>query len=104
MHGRQVSHPTNISHLWTSNFKRKHTLWTEINFALKSSNGPQKLSVRRATSLYNVDWKTLRSRRDTQPNKSKLSIGEEAALDQYMMKLYAQGFASTLGFVAEIVN
>ena len=69
------------------------------------------MSVRRAAATYNVPETTLRdrragqtSRRDTQPNRSKLSTTEEETLIQYIRILDTRGFAPTYNSVRDMAN
>jgi hypothetical protein len=76
--------------------------------ALKSDAS---ISQRRAADIYNVHESTLRnrrariaSRRDIQPNRSRLQKHEEETVIQYIRKLNAQGFAPTISYVQHIAN
>jgi len=82
-----------------------------IILAVEATKGPQKLTERCAAGLYNVSRRTLHrrrvgttSRRDTQPNSSRLTKAEEEAIVQYIKKEDARGFAPTLSYVADMAN
>ena len=82
-----------------------------IALAIKATHGPQNLSERHAAKLYDVSRRTLRrrrvgttSRRDTQPNSSRLTKAEEEAIIQYIKKQDTRGFAPTLSYVADMAN
>jgi hypothetical protein len=79
--------------------------------AIQAIKSDALLTRRRAAHLYNVHESTLRnrragkaSRRDIQPNRSKLQRLEEEAIIQRIKKLDAQGFAPTLSYVREMAN
>jgi hypothetical protein len=82
-----------------------------VILALQAIKSDKSISQRRAASLYNVHESTLRnqhtrttSRRNIQPNSSKLQKHEEEAVIQYIRKLDAQGFAPTLAYVRDMAN
>ena len=82
-----------------------------IALAIKATNGLQNYSERHAAKLYDVSRRTLRrrrvgttSRRDTQPNSSRLTKSEEEAIIQYIKKQDTRGFAPTLSYVADMAN
>jgi len=82
-----------------------------INLAIKAIKSDTSLSTKRAAAIYGVPRSTLRtrragttSRRDSQPNSSKLTKYEEEAIVQCIQKLDARGFAPTLGYVRDMAN
>ena len=79
--------------------------------AIQAMKSNASLTQRQAAHRYDIHESTLRnrragkaSRRDTQPNRSKLQRNEEEAIIQYIRKLDARGFAPTLSYVREIAN
>ncbi len=82
-----------------------------IILAIQAMKDKPSLSMRRAAAIYNVSESTLRtrragtaSRRDSQPNRSKLTKYEEEALIQYIRKLDARGFAAALAYMRNMAN
>jgi hypothetical protein len=82
-----------------------------IDLAIKAIKSDTSLSTKRAAAIYDVPRSTLRtrragttSRRDSQPNSSKLTKYKEGAIVQYIQKLDARGFAPTLGYVRDMAN
>ena len=82
-----------------------------IVLAIEAPKGLQKLSERRAADIYNMSRTTLHrrrigttSRRDTQPNSSRLTKAEEEAIVRYIKKQDARGFAPTLSYVADMAK
>ncbi|RFN49752.1 hypothetical protein FIE12Z_5989 [Fusarium flagelliforme] len=82
-----------------------------ILLALQALQNDQKLSLRRAADVYNVDYYALRrrqhgiqSRRDSIPNSRKLSDIEEETIVQFILDLDSRGFPSRLRFVEEMAN
>jgi hypothetical protein len=82
-----------------------------IILAIKAIQSDATMSQRRAAATYNVPQSTLNarctsqsSRRDIQPNQSKLSKLEEETIIQYIRKLNARGFAPTFTYVRSMAN
>jgi DNA-binding Lrp family transcriptional regulator len=79
--------------------------------ALQALKSDASISQRRAADIYNVHESTLRnrragiaSRRDIQPNRSRLQKHEEEIVIQYIRKLDARGFAPTISYVQYMAN
>jgi hypothetical protein len=79
--------------------------------AIKAIKSDTSLSTKRAAAIYDVSRSTLRtqragttSRRDSQPNSSKLTNYEEEAIIQCIQKLGVRGCAPTLGYVRDMAN
>jgi hypothetical protein len=79
--------------------------------ALQALKSDASLSQRRAADIYNVHKSTLRnrrartaSRRDIQPNRSRLQKHEQETVIQYIRKLDARGFTSTISYVQHMAN
>jgi DNA-binding Lrp family transcriptional regulator len=79
--------------------------------ALQALKSDASISQRRAADIYNVHESTLRnrragiaSRRDIQPNRSRLQKHEEETVIQYIRKLDARGFAPTISYVQYMAN
>jgi hypothetical protein len=79
--------------------------------ALQALKSDASLSQRRAADIYNVHESTLRnrrartaSRRDIQPNRSRLQKHKQETVIQYIRKLDARGFAPTINYVQHMAN
>jgi hypothetical protein len=79
--------------------------------ALQALESDASLSQRRAADIYNVHESTLRnrrartaSRRDIQPNRSRLQKHEQETVIQYIRKLDARGFTPTISYVQHMAN
>ncbi|OBS16237.1 hypothetical protein FPOA_13041 [Fusarium poae] len=82
-----------------------------ILLALQALQNNPKLSLRRASTIYQVSFETLRrrhngiqSRRDCIPKSRKLSDLEEQIIVQFILDLDSRGFPSRLRFVEEMAN
>lgn len=82
-----------------------------IQLALKATQEPQNLSVRRAAIVYNVSRRSIdrrragtRSTRDTHPKSSNLTKVEEQTLVKYIRKFDQQGSSPTLRWVEDMAN
>ncbi|KAJ0131121.1 putative glucan endo-1,3-beta-glucosidase eglC, partial [Fusarium oxysporum f. sp. albedinis] len=82
-----------------------------ILLALQALQNDPKLSLRRASNIYKVNyWKLRRrqngiqSRRDCIPNSRKLSDLEEQIIVQFLLDLDSRGFPARLRFVEEMAN
>lgn len=82
-----------------------------ILLAIQAMKDDKNLKQRRAAKIFNVGESVLRrrragqaSRRDSQPNSSKLQKTEDEAIIQYTKKLDARGFAPTLGYLRVMAN
>src|SRR6478609_9261687 len=82
-----------------------------ILLALQALQNDPKLSLRRASNIYKVNyWKLRRrqngiqSRRESIPNSRKLSDIEEETIVQFILDLDSRGFPSRLRFVEEMAN
>jgi hypothetical protein len=82
-----------------------------IQLALKSTQEPQNLSVRRAAIVYNVSRRSIdrrragtRSTHDTHPKSSNLTKAEEQTLVKYIRKLDQQGSSPTLRWFEDMAN
>ena len=82
-----------------------------ITLALQAYNNDPKLSLRRASKLYQVKYTTLhcwlngvQARANTIPNLRKLSNLEEKVVIQYILNLNLRGFPPQLGGVEEMAN
>ncbi|OBS17615.1 hypothetical protein FPOA_11933 [Fusarium poae] len=82
-----------------------------ILLALQALQNNPKLSLRRASSIYKVNyWKLRRrqngiqSRCDCTPNSRKLSDLEEQIIIQFLLDLDSRGFPARLRFVEEMAN
>jgi hypothetical protein len=82
-----------------------------ILLALLALQNNPKLSLRRAVTIYEVRYSTLRdrkngiqARRDCIPNSWKLSNLEEQIIVQFVLDLDSRGFPSRLRFVEEMAN
>jgi hypothetical protein len=79
--------------------------------ALQAIQNNPKLSVRRATKMYEIPDRRLRrrqggiqSRRDAISNSRRLSNLEEQIIVQFVLDLDTRGFPSRLHFVEEMAN
>ncbi|KAF2181336.1 hypothetical protein K469DRAFT_792424, partial [Zopfia rhizophila CBS 207.26] len=77
-----------------------------IQLAIQALNLDQIHGLRNAARIYNVPKLSLKtrrdgttSRRDTLPNKMKLTVSEEKAIKEYILKLDSRGFAPPLNAV-----
>src|SRR6478736_5708502 len=82
-----------------------------ILLALQALQNNPKLSLRRAATIYQVPFETLRrrhhgiqSRCDTIPKSRRLSDLEEQIIVQFILDLDSRGFPSRLRFVEEMAN
>jgi hypothetical protein len=82
-----------------------------INLALQALQNDPKLTIRRAASIYTVNYRTLARRRhgilstrNTLTKSRKLSDQEEQTIVQFLLNLDSQGFPSRLLYVEEIAN
>jgi hypothetical protein len=82
-----------------------------VRQALQAIKSHQKLSVRRAATVYKVPQRTIncqyvgkQSPHNTYLKSSSLQKTEEEALKHYIKKLDAQGFAPTLRSVEDMAN
>jgi hypothetical protein len=82
-----------------------------ILLALQALHNNPKLSIRRAASIYNVRYTTLRNRKngmqsrcDSIPNSRRLSDLGEQIIVQFILDLDSRGFPSRLRFVEEMAN
>jgi hypothetical protein len=82
-----------------------------INLALQALQNDPKLTIRRAASIYTVNYRTLARRqhgilstRDTLTKSRKLSDQEEQTIVQFLLNLDSRGFPSRLSYVEEIAN
>ena len=83
----------------------------KITLALQAYNNDPKLSLRRASKLYQVKYTTLhcrlngvQARANTIPNLRKLSNLEEKVVIQYILDLNLRGFPPRLSGVEEMAN
>ncbi|KAI7759588.1 hypothetical protein LZL87_014382 [Fusarium oxysporum] len=82
-----------------------------ILLALQALQNDPKLSLRRAATIYQVPFETLRrrhhgiqSRSNTIPKSRRLSDLEEQIIIQFILDLDSRGFPSRLRFVEELAN
>ncbi|KAL9566933.1 hypothetical protein ACKAV7_008702 [Fusarium commune] len=82
-----------------------------ILLALQALQNNPKLSLRRAATIYEIGFGTLRNRKmgmqsrcDWIPKSRKLSNLEEQIIVQFLLDLDSQGFPMRLRFVEEIAN
>lgn len=82
-----------------------------VILAIQAIKSDASLSQRRAAALYNVNQSTISnrragqtSRRDSHPNRSKLSKNEEEVIVQTIRKLDKRGFAPTFSYVRDMAN
>ncbi|KAJ0128182.1 putative tubulin--tyrosine ligase C12B10.04 [Fusarium oxysporum f. sp. albedinis] len=82
-----------------------------ILLALQALQNDPKLGIRRAASMYEVSYGTLRNRKngiqsrgDWIPKSRKLSDLEENIIIQFILDLDSRGFPSRLRFVEEMAN
>lgn len=82
-----------------------------IILAIQAMRLDASMSQRRAAATYNVPESTLRdrrasqtSRRDTQPNRLKITKAEKETIIQYIRKLDARGFAPTFTYIRSMAN
>ena len=84
---------------------------SQINLAIQAIQKDPKVSVRRATSIFNVAESTLRyrmngrrARRDLRANNTRLTELEESTLIRYILDLDTRGFALRLRNMEDIAN
>jgi hypothetical protein len=82
-----------------------------INLALQALQNDPKLTIRRAASIYTVNYRTLARRRqgilstrDTLTKSRKLSDQEEQTIVRFLLDLDSRGFPSRLSYVEDIAN
>ena len=84
---------------------------SKLILALQALENDPNLSVKRASSIYNVARSTLisrragvKSRRDIQPKSRKLTNSEERVIVQYILHLDSKGFPPRLSGVEDMAN
>ena len=82
-----------------------------INLALQALQNNPKLTIRRAASIYIVNYRTLARRQhgilsthDTLTKSRKLSNEDEQTIVQFFLNLDSREFPSRLSYVEEIAN
>ena len=84
---------------------------SDIILTLQALQSDPKLSLRKAASIYNVSFSTLRRRqagqpakRDTRPHNQKLTSYEEESIVRYVIDLDSRSFPPRLGGVREMAD